>query len=187
MSVLRNAEKIDSLRISFIFSLSQNSGLQNSPDSKFNSSLYQKNCNNESINNYTYCFPPKSNRRRTCEGIGLARKTHQQWLALKNEEARRKSMDFIKLRKIRELNEKLEKLNQVTTRKTYEQWITEKNDIEKKKILEDKTNRKEKLKELEDQKEHELKVKNKYEQWVQSKYMHDITQEELLLQKTRLK
>lgn len=59
--------------------------------------------------------------------------------------------------------------------------------IWKKKILEDKTNRKEKLKELKDQREHELKVKRKYEEWVQSKYMHDITREELLLEKIRLK
>lgn len=132
-------------------------------------------------------FPPKSNRRKTCEGTGLARKTHEQWLALKNGEARRKSIDFIKLQKLRELNKKLGKLNQVATQKTYEQWITEKNDMKKKKILEDKTNRKEKLKELKDQREHELKVKRKCEEWVQSKYMHEITQEELLLEKIRLK
>ena len=104
-------------------------------------------------------------------------------MALKNEEACRKSMDLLKLRKIRDLSEKIEKLNQISTWKTYEQWIAEKNDIEKKKILEEKSNRKEKLKELEDQREHELKANKKYEELVHSKYVHDIIQEELLLQK----
>ena len=65
--------------------------------------------------------------------------------------------------------------------------IAEKNDIEKKKILEEKSNRKEKLKELEDQREHELKAKKKYEELVHSKYVHDIIQEELLLQKIESK
>ena len=127
-------------------------------------------------------------RRRTVafdRNIQL-RKTFEEWLVVKSQESRRRSLNLQTMKEVEQLREEKLRKERFEGAKTFDEWKHEKEEIMKQQTVEAKEKEKEQNeKQIEKEKRDEALRQKKYNEWLKKKFEAELAEEERKIQELR--